>query len=70
VVLAQTSDVPDLVAGDKDLTTLTAVLPPVLSPAAFLALPRAPIAGRLAIHFEAPQSLPVKLDTEASRRRQ
>jgi putative PIN family toxin of toxin-antitoxin system len=38
VALAQPSDVDYLVSGDKDLTTLTAVLPPVLSPAAFLAL--------------------------------
>jgi putative PIN family toxin of toxin-antitoxin system len=38
VALAQASDVDHLVSGDKDLTTLTEALPPVLSPAAFLAL--------------------------------
>jgi putative PIN family toxin of toxin-antitoxin system len=38
VALAQTSDVDYLVSVDQDLTTLTSVLPPVLSPAAFLAL--------------------------------
>jgi putative PIN family toxin of toxin-antitoxin system len=36
VALAQSADVDYLVAGDKDLTSLATVSPPVLSPAALL----------------------------------
>ena len=38
VALAQSADVDYLVAGDKDLTSLATVSPPVLSPAALLDL--------------------------------
>jgi hypothetical protein len=38
VALAQAAHVDYLVSGDKDLTSLTTVSPPVLSPAAFLDL--------------------------------
>jgi len=38
VALAQAANVDYLVSGDKDLTSLTTVSPPVLSPAAFLDL--------------------------------
>jgi hypothetical protein len=38
VALAQAANVDHLVSGDKDLTSLTAASPPVLSPAAFLDL--------------------------------
>ena len=38
VALAQAANVDHLVSGDKDLTSLAAVVPPVLSPAAFLDL--------------------------------
>ena len=36
VAVAQAANVDYLVSGDKDLTSLAAVVPPVLSPAAFL----------------------------------
>jgi putative PIN family toxin of toxin-antitoxin system len=38
VALAQSANVDHLVSGDKDLTSLATVSPPVLSPAAFLDL--------------------------------
>jgi predicted nucleic acid-binding protein len=38
VALAQAANVDHLVSGDKDLTSLRTVVPPVLSPAAFLDL--------------------------------
>jgi putative PIN family toxin of toxin-antitoxin system len=40
VAVAQAANVDHLVSGDKDLTSLRTVVPPVLSPAAFLDLLR------------------------------
>lgn len=38
IALAQAANVDHLVSGDKDLTSLATVVPPVLSPATFLNL--------------------------------